>query len=264
MLCGMSREEDGPAPAPEDDPGAPTSLRQAWAAQAEAWAAWARTPGHDHFFWRYNLPRFLELVPEPGALTIDVGCGEGRVGRVLQARGHRVVALDSAATLVRLAATHAEPQTAVVADAAALPLRDAVADLAVAFMSLQDVDDLDGSVREAGRVLRPGGRLCVAVLHPLSTAGDFLDDEHGSPFLVTRPYLEPVRLVEPFERGGLRMVFHSMHRPLSAYTDALRGAGLSIELVSEPVPDDDHIRDVPEMGRQRRVPWWLHIVATRR
>jgi ubiquinone/menaquinone biosynthesis C-methylase UbiE len=170
----MFPEAEQPASAPVGEPAASTSLRRAWEVQAEAWAAWARTPGHDHFFWRYNLPRFLELVPEPGVLTVDVGCGEGRVGRILMARGHRVVALDSAATLARLAATHADPQTAVVADAAALPLRDAVADLAVAFMSLQDVDDLDLSIHEAGRVLRRGGRLCMAILHPLSTAGDWL------------------------------------------------------------------------------------------
>jgi hypothetical protein len=104
----------------------------------------------------------------------------------------------------------------------------------------------------------------MAILHPLSTAGDFAGDEPGSPFVLTRSYLEPVRLVEPFEQGGLHMVFHCMHRPLSAYTDALHGAGLSIELVSEPVPDDDHVRDVPQMERQRRIPWWLHIVAVRR
>ena len=38
-------------------------------------------------------------------------------------------------------------------DAATLPLPDASCDLVIAFMSLQDVDDLPGAVAEIGRVL---------------------------------------------------------------------------------------------------------------
>src|SRR5262245_61773182 len=60
------------------------SLRDAWDEQAENWVAWARTLGHDHFYWRFNLPRFLELVPPPGRLTVDLGSGEGRLGRRLE------------------------------------------------------------------------------------------------------------------------------------------------------------------------------------
>lgn len=32
---------------------------------------------------------------EPGRLTVDVGCGEGRLGRVLVGSGHRVVGFDA-------------------------------------------------------------------------------------------------------------------------------------------------------------------------
>lgn len=240
------------------------TLREAWESEAEAWAAWARTPDHDHFFWRLNLPRFLELVPEPGHLTLDVGCGEGRVGRALAARGHRVVGLDASPTLARLAATHERQQVTVLGDAMALPLRDASTDLVVAFMSLQDVDDLDASVQEIARVLRRGGMLCMAILHPLSTAGEFVDDDVDSPFVLRRPYPEPYRFVQPLERDGLTMVFHSMHHSLAAYASALRDAGLLIELLTEPLPDDDLVRDEPRMARVRRVPWYLHIRAIRR
>jgi SAM-dependent methyltransferase len=239
------------------------SLRQAWESHAEAWAAWARTPGFDHAFWRYNMPRFLELVPEPGRLTVDIGCGEGRLGRILQELGHRVIGIDSSPTLARLAATHDNPETAMIGDGAALPIRDEVADLAIAFMSLQDFDDLDGAMQEIARILRPGGTLCMANLHPFVTAGDFVDDSSDSAFQVTRGYGESYRFVESIEQDGRTMVFHSFHRPLSAYTSALRHAGLSIEQIVEPVPDDAHIRDHPSMVRQRRMPWWLHIRAVR-
>ncbi len=93
-----------------------SSLREVWDAQAAEWGRFVRTPGHDHWYERVNLPRFLELMPPPGRATLDLGCGEGRVGPELAVRGHRVVGVDSSPRMVELAR-----HEAVVADAAALP-----------------------------------------------------------------------------------------------------------------------------------------------
>lgn len=60
-----------------------------------------------------------------------------------------------------------------VGDAADLPLPDASADLVTAFMSLQDVDDLDRALREIARALVAGGHLRSAIVHPIGSAGDF-------------------------------------------------------------------------------------------
>ena len=55
-----------------------------------------------------------------------------------------------------------------------------------------------------------------------------------------------------------------MHRSLAAYVSALHDAGLLIEVLTEPLPDDDLLRDQPQMARVRRVPWYLHLRAVRR
>lgn len=60
------------------------SLSEEWEGQAEAWARWTRTPGHDHHYHRYNWPSFLELIPAAGRSTLDLGCGEGRAGVALR------------------------------------------------------------------------------------------------------------------------------------------------------------------------------------
>lgn len=240
------------------------SLRDAWEEQAEAWVTWARTPDHDVFFWRYNLPSFLELVPVPGRRTLDVGCGEGRLGRILEAQGHRMVGIDSSPTLVSAAAHHDAAYPVGVGDAAALPVGGGEVDLVVAFMSLQDVDDLDGVMHEIARVLVPTGRLCLAIIHPMVSVGEFADpDDLTADFVIRRPYPVHEHLVELFERNGLSMVFHTMHRPLSAYTSALERAGFVLESVREPIPDDELVRDVPRMARQQRVPWFLHLRAVK-
>jgi ubiquinone/menaquinone biosynthesis C-methylase UbiE len=61
-----------------------------------------------------------------------------------------------------------------VADAAALPFSNGHADLGVAFMSLMDVDDMPRSLIEVARVLEPGGRVALAVVHPINS-GHVLD-----------------------------------------------------------------------------------------
>jgi SAM-dependent methyltransferase len=241
------------------------NLRAGWREQSDAWATWARTPDHDYFFWRFNLPRFLDIVPAPRRATADIGCGEGRLARVLIDRGHHVVGIDASPILAGLATTHdLLPVPAAVADAAALPIRDAAVDLAIAFMVLQDVDRLDESVAEAARVLTQDGRLCLAIVHPIASAGAFVDpDDPESGFLIEQSYSEPTRLVEPFERDGLTMVFHSEHRPIAAYFAALERAGFVVEALREPVPDEDLVREIPRLHRQRRVPWFLHLRARR-
>ena len=238
------------------------SLREAWEEQAERWARWARAPGHDSY-WVFHRDQFLELVPPPGRLTLDIGCGEGRLARDLKSLGHRVSAVDASPTLVRVA-READPDGDYrVADAAALPVEDAAADLAIAFMSLQDIDDMEGAVREAARVLVRGGRFCFAVVHPISSAGTFVDRaDPQSPFVIEGSYLERRRYTDEIERDGLAMTFVSEHRPLAAYAGALEGAGLLVEALREPaVPRDAYATE--RVRRWERIPLFLHLRAVK-
>src|SRR2546423_606342 len=142
------------------------SLAAAWEAVAAEWSVWARKPGHDSY-WRFHKEPFFALLPPPGRLTIDIGCGEGRVARDLKALGHNVVAVDVSPTMVEFARAADPSMQVIVADAARLPFDDGAADLAIAFMSLQDVDDMPGAIHEAGRVVERGGAFCLSIVHPV-------------------------------------------------------------------------------------------------
>jgi SAM-dependent methyltransferase len=238
-------------------------MRRGWESEAGNWAQFARTPGHDHSHKELNLPTLLGLLPPPGSLTLDVGCGEGRLGRVLRSQGHRVVGIDAAPTLVRLAATHEDPQSALVADAAWLPFHDGVFDLAVAYMTLHDIDRMPQAVAEIARALKRGGRLCLAIVHPLNSAGSFDSREATAPFVITGSYLEPSAVTSVVDRGGIAMTFHSEHRPLEAYGRALEAAGLLIEAIREVRPSDQQAADDPGERRWLRVPLFLHIRAVK-
>lgn len=219
-------------------------------------------PGLRRAYWRFNRDAFLTLVPPPGRRTLEVGCGEGRVARDLAARGHRISGIDTSATLVALAREASPELDLAVADAAALPFADGDFDLVIAFMSLQDVDDLDGAVREAGRVLEPGGRLVAAIVHPLNSAGTFTGDDPAGPFVVEGSYLHPHRNVDVVERDDLTMTFVSEHRPLEAYSRALEAAGFLVEAIREPALPPG-AWDARTVGRWSRLPMFLHLRAVR-
>jgi SAM-dependent methyltransferase len=163
-------------------------LTAAWERNAAAWVTWARDGGLDTHYARYHRDLFLELVPPPSGRTLDLGCGEGRFARDLAALGYDVVGVDRSPTMPAAAREAAPERELHLADASSLPFRDASFRLVVAFMSLQDLDDVDGALCEAARVLVPGGRLCLAVVHPLNSAGAFAEREAGSPFVIEGSY----------------------------------------------------------------------------
>jgi SAM-dependent methyltransferase len=231
------------------------SMRRAWDEHAASWIRWARAPGHDTY-WRFHRARFFELVPPPGRLTLDLGAGEGRVARDLRARGHRVVEIDGSPAMA--SASAAAGGLAAVGDLASLPIAAGAADLAVAFMALQDVDDMPAALAEAGRVLVPDACLVLAIVHPINSAGGFEQDATGGePFVIRHSYFVPRRFREDVERDGLSMRFVGEHRSLQDYACGLEAAGFTIEAlreVTEPDPQD----------RWSRIPLFLDLRARRR
>lgn len=232
-------------------------LKQAWDEVAEAWIEWARAPDHDSY-WRFHRRYLLGLLPAPGAVTLDVGCGEGRVGRDLAEIGHHVISLDPSSAMVTAAEDAAGPDDGplVRGDGIRLPFASGSVDLVVAFMSVQDMDEPERFFTEAARVLMPGGRVHLAIVHPLNSGGYFEEMENGLAFVLREPYLERRTVVDEIERSGLRMSFASEHRPMEQYSRWLERAGFVIERLREPTS--------PEEGdKWRDIPLFAHLVAIR-
>jgi SAM-dependent methyltransferase len=232
------------------------TLRDAWDAQAERWAVWARTPGHDSY-WRFHRERFLELLPaDVDGPVLDVGCGEGRLTRELRSRGWDIAGIDASPAMIDLA-READPDGDYrVADAAALPFENGAFDLLIAFMSLQDVDEPERAIAEVARVLRRGGLLCLAITHPLNSAGRFTSEDPDSPFVIDRSYLDSWRREEDVARDGLEIRFHYEHRPLDRYARALEDAGFLIERIREVTGGSEILG-----SRWDRIPLFLHLRA---
>jgi ubiquinone/menaquinone biosynthesis C-methylase UbiE len=199
------------------------SARDIWVAEAEGWAAWAEQ-GDDGF------SEFRDLLPAPGHATLDLGCGEGRFTRALAAAAHDITGVDISPELIELARASDPSGSYLVADADSLPFDDRAFDLVVAFNLLSCVGDLPGAIDEVARVLAPGGRLCLSVVHPMYTGGR---PEDGT-WTIDSRYLDERLHTEHVRRGDAELTFANVHRPLGSYGAALEEAGLAIEAIREP------------------------------
>jgi SAM-dependent methyltransferase len=102
-------------------------------------------------------PVVLRLARERLSPVLDVGCGDGALGRPLLQTGLEWVGLDLSPTLLADA-----PRPVVRAQATALPFQEASFGAVAAVFMLYHLADPCHAIAEAYRVLRPGG-LFVAV-----------------------------------------------------------------------------------------------------
>jgi demethylmenaquinone methyltransferase/2-methoxy-6-polyprenyl-1,4-benzoquinol methylase len=123
------------------------------AANYERWAA-ILSLGQDPR-WRSEMVSRLELPPK--ARVLDVAAGSGLITRALEERGHRVVSLDLSLAMLRTASERGA--SAVLANAEALPFPDGSFDGVTFGYLLRYVRDPEDTLRELGRVVRPGGAM---------------------------------------------------------------------------------------------------------
>jgi SAM-dependent methyltransferase len=237
--------------------------QRSWEDEAQAWVTWVRTPGHDIF--PYYAPSFFdEIVPSPRGRTLEIGCGEGRVAREMRARAHDVVALDGSPTLLRFAREADAGPAYLAGHGPLLPFADASFDTVIAYNSLQTMallTDMAETVREAARVLKPGGCLCLCVAHP-ATDVVRIAAQHASPDATEAPsYFEHHMVDDTVTKNGLTMNFHGWTYTLEDYTRAFEDAGFVIERLREPLPEGGDAASRKDLDRWRGAPLFLFIRA---
>ncbi|SEE36351.1 Methyltransferase domain-containing protein [Rhizobiales bacterium GAS191] len=249
-----------------------------WEANADAWNQQARA-GYDIYRDAVNTPAFLAMLPPvEGLVGLDIGCGEGSNTRQLARRGARMCAVDIAPTFIRHASATEEAEPLgidyQVGDGTALAFAADTFDFVTAFMSLMDMPDQQLALKEAQRVLRPGGFLQFSILHPCFVPAHrkVLREEDGT-----------VRAIEvggyfdntdgrvdiwwfstlPREARQQVPAFRTprFHRTLSGWVEIICRAGLAIEQFGEPSADAELAAAVPVVADTRVAPLFLHIRA---
>lgn len=102
---------------------------------------------------------------DANSLVLDIGCGPGRVLGFLARRGIRCIGLDHSRVSVGLAAERYR-RPGVVGDNLRLPFADGTADAVASDGMIHHTDDPRAAFTENCRILKPGGRMYLAVYKP--------------------------------------------------------------------------------------------------
>jgi SAM-dependent methyltransferase len=154
------------------------SVEQAAEAEPEA----ARL-GNPTYVWRSGQDRRVALIERyaelRGKRVLDLGCGVGEYVRAFSRRGASSMGCDIASKRLGEARERDQGGTSTFLAAAAerLPFADGSFDVVVLNEVIEHVQDDGATLREAGRVLAPGG-ICVVFapnrLYPFETHGIYL------------------------------------------------------------------------------------------
>ncbi len=186
-----------------------------------AWSASYDEPGNP--IVELEQPAMWSLLEgvAPGR-ALDAACGTGRHTRRLVELGHDVTAVDISPEMLARARENVPQATFVEADVRAMPLEGEQFDLVACALALAHLRDLGAATGELARVLAPGGRLVISVLHPI---------------------LAQLGWHAPFADATGRRGFVREHVHTHAeYFAALAAAGVTVRTISEPRLGPDQVR----------------------
>ncbi len=205
--------------------------------------------GDTDFVWGPERLREAQvgLLGDPhGSRVLEIGAGSGQCSRWLAAQGATVVATDLSAGMVGTGVEvndhvpEASRVPFVQCDGRVLPFADASFDTVfTAYGVVPFVADSDVVLREAARVLRPGGRFVFATTHPMRWA--FPDDPGPTGLTVYQSYFDRTPYVEQDDEGRATYVEH--HRTIGDRVREISAAGLVLVDLVEPEWPDDHDQD---------------------
>jgi SAM-dependent methyltransferase len=208
------------------------------------------------------LPNLLRLIDvKKGDRILDIACGQGFFSRALAEKGGEVTGVDLAPELIDFAKKH-QGSTLIKyyvasADNLGKNIVDKSFDKAVVVLAIQNIENLSGSLTEASRALKVGGKLFLVLNHPAfrnpkHTAWDF-DEKNKMQYRRVEEYLSESRTEIDMNPGMMstgssslhlaranhsesshhRLTTTSFHRPLQAYFKALNKAGFMVGRLEE-------------------------------
>lgn len=183
----------------------------------DGYRIWARSYDGPNSAFDLDEPVVGEILGAlPTGVALDAACGTGRWAAALAARGHRVLGVDSSPDMLEKARERLPDGDFRLGDLTRLPVDDEAVDLVVCALALTHVPALDPVLAEFARVLRTGGHLVIADMHPETVL-------RGSIPSVRDAQGRPGRLVS--------------HRHLVGdYLRAALPVGLQVRRCAEPVP----------------------------
>lgn len=255
-------------------------------AKPAASTAWERQAGWydqhqgrdgDDFYQVLILPAVLrQLAVIPGRRVLDVGCGQGVLGRALGERQIASLGVDASPSLIEAAKRRAGPlEQYRVGDVRSLEtvLPGERFAAAAAVLCLQDLDPLEPVFAGIAALIEPGGRLVMVLTHPCfripKRSGWGWDERDGLQFRRIEAYQSHLRLPivthpgQPADGASTS----SFHRPIATYLNALGESGFGVIAAEELCSHRRGTRGPRFLAEDRaakEIPQFLVLTALRR
>ena len=171
-LWQLVREQVGPtAAAAQDQRRLQTAMAERRTKSQEFFASsagqWDRV--RDELFGdRFHLAAFAAFADHE-AVVADRGCGTGQVSAALAPFVRRVIAVDASAAMLQAAKRRLQPFDNVElrrGDLESLPIDDGRVDAATLMLVLHHVPEPAHALKDAARILKPGGRVILVDMLP--------------------------------------------------------------------------------------------------
>lgn len=188
--------------------------------------------GNPSFVWRAGQDRRLDLIRRyvklDNARVLDVGCGIGTYVRKLQEHSAQAYGIDIDPERARKVGTG----SAAVAVSERLPFANGAFDMVLLNEVIEHVHDDSETLREACRVVRPGGHVVIYApnrLYPFETHGIYLGKRYifgNIPFVNYLPNVLRGKLVphaRAYTSRGLRRIVDALPAELVVHTQIYPG-----------------------------------------
>lgn len=190
------------------------------------------------------LPNLLRLVgPEKGETILDLACGQGFFSREFAKHGSRVIGVDIAPELIKIAEDLRDKAKLKIdfyaSGADSLPfIKSASIDKITVVLAIQNIENLLGTLAESARVLKPGGKMFMVMNHPafrIPKASSWgWDESTKAQYRRVDEYMSESKVpiqMHPGQKPSEITV--SFHRPLQIYFKVLKKAGFAVTGLEE-------------------------------
>ncbi len=221
-------------------------IRDIWNYKASQWHNFVGKGGEKDLNRKFQVdPALLKAAGNlSGKTVLDAGSGTGYLSAKMAETAKKVIGIDISDRMIEIAKAQYSDDKIEFSVGNLSNMRDLIPnqsiDVIVSNHVLMDLPDLGSTVEEFKRVLRPGGTLVFAILHPCFPMNDASYDGKKAIYAWKSSYFNNYDVrIPPFSKE-FDTDFVVFHRPLSAYISAMITNGFHLTELTEPVVAEEH------------------------
>lgn len=216
---------------------------------AKKYAAHVRNPDDSIYHSLYEKPAMYALVPDlHGKVALSLGCGSGEDSRYLKRQGvERSIGVDISKGMIEIAQQTPDGCEFMQMDMEHLDFPDESFDFLYSSLAIHYIEDWSQVMREAFRVLKPGGGFLFSCNHPVNNiAFETTEDDEAHLLRQLAKYKNKqtgeVKIYGDYMarkavHGGEEFAVTTWTKSFGEIFSEIKQAGFTIDNLVEPQPD---------------------------